>query len=356
VHGLHLTDPNLEIELPPSPHIRSESDRLRGVCKTIQEEGHPLQNYDDLEARIDRFIRLHEKARDAQQEIDANNLIEAEIDEEKPESLVDSVRSEWESNKLESLVEPHITVENVQDGEIELEDFQHLSWKGYPRKESFLQDRGPSAVEGFGQEIGQWLWRRERNALFRALSDALPAERIHLEDLGDRIEEALDNLEGKGYTPSILFGGSSKIWMELQRYDDRFTPYWKEPDEMRATGYKGGFEETPLYGSAANTSAVLLVDLEAAVSIRRFVPEEDEALCISVDPISKTKAQEMVADEPELRIRLASDEDKLSEEDTIRELRQHVIVAGEEYIQFEIGDCSAGVVFDVTDIEQKEET
>jgi len=100
--------------------------------------------------------------------------------------------------------------------------------------------------------------------------------------------------------------------------------------------------------STADPEALVVIDLEEGLSMCRFVDEDDNTFRMQLDPIDRSRAQELLEEEPDLREYFASGE-ILTTEETIRELRQRVLLQVDEYVAFTINREEAGLVVEISD-------
>jgi hypothetical protein len=106
VKGIELISPEKteEIDLSPSRQVRFEFEDIKSVCEEISEHGHPLRNFEDLADRIEAFLHLLEEAKERQERLEADQLIEADLLRDRVESFKEECRESWQGANLDRLI------------------------------------------------------------------------------------------------------------------------------------------------------------------------------------------------------------------------------------------------------------
>jgi hypothetical protein len=344
VRGLELISPGDErnSEIPPSSRLNAEVDKIRGVCEQILDNGHPLSGFKDLDARAESFVRIHESGLRQQKKREADQLIEADLDDEKVESFEEAFLEDWEEYSLDRLIGEFCSVER---GSLEEEDASAPTLTN-PRmsKEPFLEAAPERRAARMGTLSGRDLAETEREQFVYALKSNLPVEKTTEEQFAGNFESPI---EGRDLAPDLLLIGHQLLPSDLFS-DGEFVPEWKDNrSESDPPGYVGRLGEIPVYRVPSTTKIVVAVDT-SSISVRRLYHGQGDQPQIEVEKITKQRARELLEENPSLQ---REDE---SGPEAMHRLRQQVVVERASRLYFEIGD-DAGVAIVIEDDEDEED-
>jgi hypothetical protein len=343
VRGLELIDAGDETdtEIQPTSHLRGEIDKIRGLCEEIIENGHPLGELSDLESRAESFIRIHESALKRQKEKEADQLINAELDEDKVEAFKGAFFEAWDENSLERLL---TGLNPVEIGDPEEEDATTPTLTDHLEpKEPFIEEAPEQRATRVGKLSGRGLAQAERNQFLYALKASLPIEKTSQQQFAARFKSVI---EEQDFEPNLIVISPHFLPPDLFS-GDAFVPEWRENGpEPDLPGYVGRLGEIPVCRIPSENKLVAAVDT-GDISVRRLVQGQGSGPRIEVVEITKQRAVELLKKSPSLQ---GDDE---SEPDAIRRLRQRVLIKGSSQLHFEI-DEDAGAVMVVEENEDDE--
>lgn len=340
VRGLELTSPGDErnAEIPHSPRLNAEVDSIRDVCEHIADNGHPLSDPSDLETRVESFIQIHEDALRRQKQREADQLIAAELDEEKVGTFEDAFFKHWEENSLDYLLGKFRPIE-FEDPEDENTCTPTLT-NPLEHKESFINEAPDQRADRIGKLSGRGLAKAEMNQLVYALKYNLPVEKTTEEQFEAHFKSAVENQD---FEHDLLLIGHELFAPNLFSNSD-FIPKRKDrrpkPD---FPGYVGRLGEIPVCSVPSETKVVIPIDT-ANISVQRQAQNQSEEPKVEVEEITKQRAAELLEESPSLQ---GDDE---PESDAIRRLRQRVLINRSSQLHFGI-DENAGVVIVVEEDE-----
>lgn len=335
-----------DAQIPPSERITFEIEKLQEECDHVLNEGHPLEELDDLEERAEAFIDVHEQAAQRQQEIEADQLIEADLDQERVDAFKQSFISEWRGGNIDRLLGPFIQVKEstLKEGEV-LDDKESFFINKFVDKSILVStSRVPErAAAHVGEQYGAGLGKAEAKRLYDTLRDRLEAVSIAEDELGDQINEAVETLQDRGYDPDFLLATPPTLLPRLARYAG-FVPDWKEDHpQSELPRYVGRFEDIPATGIASRDGAVVVIDVGEAISVQRIVLDDGEPVRLELECITEKRVHELIEESPSLL------DDFESEMDAIRGLQQKVYLQGETHLDFEVLDEDAGMAITIED-------
>lgn len=319
VQGLRIVQPGeSEANLPPSTKLRTELGKLRDTCQSIIENGHPIRELDDIKQRKDTFIRLHKEALRKQEEKKTDQLIQAELDQDRVEAYKEAFLNHWMENSIDSLLAPFTAVEvSIIDEEETVQGSEPPIRVPLQPKEPFT-DRGHGSIAPrMGKRNGQEMGRVERKLLAKALQRELPTEENPKEHLTTRIEEILE--DGDFEADLLLIGERTMVSDFLLPSEEFVAEHREKPPKFDLPGYQGRFGDVPVCSTGTRDKCALAVDSDS-LSVRRLVQKENRPFQIEVGKIANETAQKLLDESTSLQ-----QEDESRGEAT-RRLQQRVLI------------------------------
>lgn len=336
VRGLQIVAPtqSVAVELPSSKKLKSEAPQILEISNEIKESGHPLDDYDDLEDRVETFKEAHREAWKRQEEKENEELIETPLDGKRVEAFREGFREQWIQNNLDCLLSPFTPVEEEESTNVDIEKLAAPALR-----EDFFEDKrlftGRSPEEAafrIGKDRGRTLGGAERRNLVYALRSSLPVIYVSEGKLLERLESELETKNVDADLILVSQGTSQDL-----RSSDGFVPEWKiEEPQDDLPGYIGEFNDMPVCVVPDDSGVLIALNAAEGLEPRRIA--KGQAEIAQIEPIDQETAATLLEESPSLG------EDFDSKESAIRNLRQRVLVKrGTGQVGFDV-DSGAGIV------------
>jgi hypothetical protein len=352
VRGLELVSPNSNYTVDPhsgadkrNRQIVSKLNRL----KKNEPEWLGAFNIENLEARVDNFLEMHQRAADEWEEIERQQLREKDIDPERIEQFKRHIRERWQESPTREVLDTFSTVEERLN-DVRPEDAycvgRYTPW--YP-KGVFVEGSGFS-LEHEASALGQSLVREEAKRLATKLGSSLPAWCTEEKDqLPNALNEAAAILEDRGYEVNAIITNDAQARSHLWNAE-AFAPKSRAREsEWEINAYVGKLSDTPIFAFPDGEDPFYLIaNLGALGRWEQYGVREDalgEPFLFEVEQTDRKKAEELYEQHQELQYDDSGNEQPKDE--VVKKLQEHVVIDVAECFDFVISDQHAGIRIDL---------
>jgi hypothetical protein len=293
---------------------------------------------DELAAKAENFIKLHERAAEKQKAIESKWLIEQPLDEEKITEFKKKVTEAWKnSSEMRGIVEK---LGNYVDKATDSENVKALGVQDWVPKNAFVKQDTTivAGIEQYGLSIG----RGENKKICSTILASCTSQPVAENDIVEKISNVINQMKEKGYKPNAILVGSRKIIMELQK-TNVFQPKWEiKTADIGLPSFEGYLSELPVFiVHELDKNAICMVDLKKVGTFTQYRVQKNDMgiLHFDIQFIDEKTAKEYVKTNPKLMENEKGE--KLSEIEAADNLQKYVLVKVLERFEFTIEDKDA---------------
>lgn len=337
--GITLTPKEITSNQSLDPTLNAESNlnAVKSQCSDIIANSAKWSSViglssEELTAKANNFVILHERSVGKQKEIESKKLIEQPLDEQKIAKFKEEVSKAWEnSSEIRGIINKlGIYSEKPTVNEI-VPLFGLQKW--VPKSE-FVKEPLTTVIgiEQFGQAIG----RGENNTICSILLSNCSSRNVSENVMISNISETINEMKAKDIYVNALFVGSLHIIREFQK-TELFKPAreLKDSHYSNLQGYKGDFSGLPVFlVLELEKDVICLIDLKSIGTFNQYKVKENDIAILNFDIqfIDEKKASEFIKNNPKLK---ENDKGKiLSDLEAARKLREFVLAKIAERFEF----------------------
>lgn len=323
----------------------NENSPLRGFLKQIEQNGAkwiPIVEEDGIKA-IPAFIRILDKAIQAQKDEENKAIKNAELSIQRIRLVKQEIIDTWNENEGFRKI-----VNDYGNNDFVDEPSSKINFLGFNRLEpkDIFVDNTSVTIEGEGSQIGRGIASGEDKAFIESCLKTLSY--LDGTDVGQQITsiliQALDKLIKSNYSPVILILNSWRCFATIGESED-----FKRGENQSGHGLVGYFRNRPVFNLRYQGDPyIIIVDLKKFCIWRQFKPYQQilgeeyisKELSFMVKPITEEYAKELVQKNKTLL--LDKDGYLRPEAEVISELQLQVHFRLIEQFELEMKDKASG--------------
>ena len=352
MRGLGLVSPKSNYIIDSHPNAGKRNRLIVSKLNQLKEdepEWLDAFNMENLEARVDNFLQIHQRVADEWKEIERQQLREKDLDPERKQGFKQHLLEGWKGSPIRKVLGTLGTVE----GRLDEMYPSHARCIGrstvwYP-KGVFVEDEGFS-VEQWASSISDGFDSGEQEWLVAKLRSSFSATGAAEKDqLANAINEAAATLEDRGYEANVIITNDAQARFHLWNAEI-FSPKSRAREsEWETNAYVGKLLGTPIFAFPDGEDPFYLVaDLGALGRWVQYGVREDklgQPFLFKVEHTGKDKAEELYNKHEGLRHDDSGN--KRPKDEVIEELQEHVVMDVAECFDFVLDDQNAGIRIDL---------